>query len=211
MSERPQQVWLVRHGETEWSGLGRHTGRTDVPMTERGRGEADLLSARLRSQRFARVLTSPLRRAAETCRLAGFGDVAEVRDDLMEWDYGAYEGLTTLEIRAERPGWSLWTEGAPAGESAAQVGLRADRVVTELRGIDGDVVVFAHGHILRVLAARWIGLPPSEGRLLVFGTTAISILGYEREVPAIISWNEDCHLTGAAVLLRSVGREERAR
>jgi len=211
MSDLLRQVWLVRHGETEWSRLGRHTGRTDLPLTERGRGEADLLSARLGSQRFVRVLTSPLRRAAETCRLAGFRHVAEVRDDLIEWDYGAFEGKTTREIRAERPGWSLWTEGALAGESPAEVGLRADRVVTELRGIDGDVAVFAHGHILRVLAARWLGLPPSEGRLLVFGTTAISILGYEREVPAIISWNEDCHLTGAAVLLRSVGREKRAR
>jgi len=211
VSERRQQIWFVRHGETEWSRLGRHTGRTDVPLTERGRGEADLLSARLGSHRFVRVLTSPLRRAAETCRLAGFRHLAEVRDDLMEWDYGAYEGMTTGEIRAERPGWSLWADGAPAGESPAEVGLRADRVVTELGGIDGDVAVFAHGHILRVLAARWLGLPPSEGRLLVLGTTAISILGYEREVPAIISWNEDCHLTGAAVLLPSVGREERAR
>lgn len=210
MSELPRQVWLVRHGETEWSGLGRHTGRTDVPLTERGRGEAGLLAARLGSQRFVRVLTSPLRRAAETCRLAGFHDVAEVRDDLIEWDYGAYEGMTTHEIRAQRPGWVLWTDGAPAGESAAEVGLRADRVVTELRGIDGDVAVFAHGHVLRVLAARWLGLPPSEGSLLVFGTTAIGVLGYEREIPAIISWNEDCHLTGEAVLLQSVVREGRA-
>jgi probable phosphoglycerate mutase len=204
MSERRQRVWLVRHGETEWSGLGRHTGRTDVPLTERGQGEAGLLAARLGSQRFARVVTSPLRRAAETCRLAGFRDVAEVHDDLMEWDYGAYEGMTTREIRTERPGWSLWADGTPGGETAAEVGLRADRVVTELREIDGDVALFAHGHVLRVLAARWLGLPPTHGRLLALGTTAISILGYEWEVPAIINWNVDCHLTGEALRLQDV-------
>jgi probable phosphoglycerate mutase len=201
VSERRPQAWLVRHGETEWSGLGRHTGRNDIPLTERGRGEAGLLAARLGTRRFARVFTSPLRRAADTCRLAGFGDIAEVRDDLMEWDYGVYEGLTTLEIRTERPGWLLWADGAPGGESAADVGVRADRMVAELRRIDDDVAVFAHGHVLRLLAARWLGLPPSEGRLLALGTTAISVLGYEREVPAIVRWNEDCHLTGQAVLL----------
>jgi probable phosphoglycerate mutase len=146
-----------------------------------------------------RAFTSPLQRAVDTSRLAGFGDVAELRDDLMEWDYGAYEGMTTPEIRAERPGWLLWTDGAPGGESAAAVGARANRVIAELRGIDGDVAVFSHGHVLRVLAARWLGLPPSEGRMLPFGTTAISVLGYEREVPAILRWNEDCHLTGKAV------------
>lgn len=210
MSERRQRVWLVRHGETEWSGLGRHTGRTDVPLTERGQGEAGLLAARLGSQRFARVVTSPLRRAAETCRLAGFRDVAEVHDDLMEWDYGAYEGMTTREIRTERPGWSLWADGTPGGETAAEVGLRADRVVTEVREIDGDVALFAHGHVLRVLAARWLGLPPTHGRLLALGTTAISILGYEWEVPAIINWNVDCHLTGEALGLQDVVREEGA-
>jgi probable phosphoglycerate mutase len=203
VSEHRPQAWLVRHGETGWSALGRHTGRTDIPLTERGREEADLLAARLGTRHFARVFTSPLRRAADTCRLAGFGDVAEVRDDLMEWDYGAYEGLTTLEIRTERPGWLLWADGAPGGESAADVGARADRMVAELRGIDDDVAVFAHGHVLRVLAARWLRLSPSEGRLLALGTTAISVLGYEREVPAIVRWNEDCHLTGPAVVLRS--------
>lgn len=202
MSEPGAQVWLVRHGETEWSRLGRHTGRTDVPLTERGRSEAALLGARLRTDPFTGVFTSPLRRAADTCRLAGFGDVAEIRDDLMEWDYGTYEGLTTLEIRADHPGWDLWSDGADGGESAAKIGARADQVIAELRGIDGDVALFAHGHVLRVFAARWLGLPPSEGRLLAFATTAISVLGYEWERPTICRWNEDCHLTGQPTLLQ---------
>lgn len=207
MSDRRQQIWLVRHGETEWSRLGRHTGRTDIPLDERGRAETGLLAARLSTRRFARVFTSPLRRAADTCRLAGFGDVAEIRDDLMEWDYGSYEGLTTLEVRTERPGWVLWTDGALGGESAAEVGARVDRVIGEVRGIDDDVVLFAHGHVLRVLAARWLGLPPSGGRLLALGTTAISVLGYERDASVVLGWNEDCHLTGRAVPLRDGVRE----
>jgi broad specificity phosphatase PhoE len=211
MSERRAQAWLVRHGETEWSGLGCHTGRTDIPLTDRGRREAELLAARLGVRRFVRVFTSPLRRAADTCRLAGFGDVAEPREDLMEWNYGTYEGRTTPEIRAERPGWLLWTDGAPGGESAAEVGARADRLIAELRGIDGDVAVFAHGHVLRVLAARWVGLLPSGGRLLALGTTAISVLGYERELPVIINWNEDCHLTGEAVAAQRAIRHGRGR
>jgi len=210
MSEHGPQAWLLRHGETDWSALGRHTGRTDIPLTERGRREAGLLEERLRTRVFVGVFTSPLQRAADTCRLAGFGDVAEVRDDLMEWDYGTYEGLTTPEIRAERSAWSLWSDGVPGGESATGVGARADRVIAELRAIDGDVAVFAHGHVLRVLAARWLGLAPSEGRLLALGTAAISVLGYEREVPAIIRWNEDYHLTGGAVLPQNVGQERRA-
>jgi broad specificity phosphatase PhoE len=200
MAERRPRAWLVRHGETQWSKLGRHTGRTDIPLTDRGRREAGLLAARLGARRFVRVFTSPLCRAAGTCRLAGYGDVAEPRDDLMEWDYGDYEGMTTPQIRAERPRWLLWTDGAPGGESAADVGARTDRVIAELRGIDGDVAVFAHGHVLRVLAARWVGLRPSEGRLLALGTTAISVLGYERELPVIINWNEDCHLPREAVV-----------
>jgi probable phosphoglycerate mutase len=188
---------LVRHGETEWSRTGRHTGRTDIPLTEKGRRGALMVAARLRGCGFAKVLTSPLRRALETCRLAGFGDVEQVRGDLVEWDYGAYEGRTTAEIRAERPGWSLWTDGVPRGETAEDVGRRADRVIEELRSAGGDVAVFAHGHILRVLAARWIGLPPDAGRLLALGTTTVSVLGYERETPVIIRWNEDCHLRTA--------------
>jgi broad specificity phosphatase PhoE len=211
VSERGARAWLARHGETAWSAFGRHTGRTDIPLSDRGRREAGLLGARLGAQRFVRVFTSPLRRAADTCRLAGFGDVAEPRDDLVEWDYGAYEGRTTPEIRAERPGWLLWTDGASGGESAAEVGVRADRMLAELRGIDGDVAVFAHGHVLRVLAARWLGLPPSEGRLLALGTTAIGVLGYERGLPVILNWNEDCHLPREAPVAQSAVRHGRGR
>lgn len=192
MSERAPEIVLIRHGETEWSRSGQHTGRTDIPLTEAGRHEAQLLGARLGHRGFGRVLTSPLQRALETCRLAGLGDRAEVRSDLVEWDYGAYEGRATAEIRAERPGWSLWTDGTPGGESAADVGARVDPLVAELRAGQGDVAVFSHGHVLRVLAARWLGLHPREGRLLRLSTTTISVLGYEREAPVIVRWNEDC-------------------
>lgn len=192
MSERAPEIVLVRHGETEWSRSGQHTGRTDIPLTEAGRHQAQLLGARLGRWGFVRVLTSPLRRALETCRLAGLGDRAEVRSDLVEWDYGAYEGRTTAEIRAERPGWSLWTDGTPGGESAADVGARVDPLVAELRASRGDVAVFSHGHVLRVLAARWLGLHPPEGRLFRLSTATISVLGYEREAPVIARWNEDC-------------------
>lgn len=181
---------LVRHGETEWSRAGKHTGRTDVPLTEAGRQEAQAVGAALAKHRFALVLTSPLARAAETCRLAGLGETAEERDDLREWDYGAYEGRTTAEIRAKRPGWSLWADGAPDGETAAEVGERADRVIAELCSVDGDVAVFAHGHLLRVVAARWLGLEPGAGRMFALDPATISILGYERETPVIRLWNE---------------------
>lgn len=181
---------LVRHGETEWSRSHRHTGRTDVPLTERGQQEAMMLGARLRDRIFQRVLTSPLARATETCRLAGFADRAEARYELREWDYGGYEGRTTAEIRAEQPGWSVWRDGAPGGESPWDVGRRADRVLLELRAQTGDVLVFAHGHLLRVLTARWLGLAPSEGRLFALGTAAICTLGHEREVSVISRWND---------------------
>jgi probable phosphoglycerate mutase len=187
-----QQVVLVRHGETEWSASGRHTGRTDVPLTEDGRGQARQLGTCLRSWRFARVLASPLQRAIETARLVGFGDVVETRPDLMEWDYGQYEGRTTADIRQERPGWSLWKDGVPGGETVEQVGLRADRVIDQIRSIDGDVALFAHGHVLRVLAARWIGLPPDSGSRLALDTATLCVLGYERETPVIRRWNEPC-------------------
>ncbi|HUK95676.1 MAG TPA: histidine phosphatase family protein [Gaiellaceae bacterium] len=190
MATGAHEVVLVRHGETEWSREGRHTGRTDIPLTEAGRQEAQAVGAALARHRFALVLTSPLARAAETCRLAGLGDAAEERDDLREWDYGAYEGRTTDEIRAERPGWSLWADGAPDGETAAEVGERADRVIAELRSVGGDVAVFAHGHLLRVVAARWLGLEPDAGRLFALDPATISILGYEREAPVIRLWNE---------------------
>ena len=204
MSSGTSEVVLVRHGETEWSRDGRHTGRTDVPLTELGREEAALLGARLAPWRFAGVLASPLRRALDTCGLAGYGDPVEVREDLAEWDYGAYEGRTTVDIRAERPGWTLWIDGVPAGETTEQVGERADRIVSELRTAGGDVAVFAHGHVLRVLAARWVGLPPVEGRALALSTAAICVLGFERETPVIVRWNEETH-GGAPERARGVG------
>lgn len=184
-------LWIVRHGETEWSRAGRHTGRTDVPLTEEGKREADDVGRWLAQlvPHPALVLTSPLSRAAETCRLAGFGDRAEECDDLMEWDYGAYEGRTTDEIRAEVPEWTLWTHGVPNGESAADVGRRADRVVERARAEDGDVVCFSHGHLLRVLASRWVGLPPVGGRLWALRAAAVSTLGWERESPVVSLWN----------------------
>lgn len=183
------EVFLVRHGETEWSRTGKHTGRTDIPLTERGREQAVAVGAALRGRRFALVLTSPLERAAETCRLAGYGEVAERREELMEWDYGAYEGRKTVDIREERPGWTLWRDGVTGGETAADVGARADRVIAELRALTGDAAVFAHGHLLRVLAARWIGLAPWAGQLLTLDPATISVLGYERETPVLRSWN----------------------
>jgi probable phosphoglycerate mutase len=192
MAERRPEVVLVRHGETEWSAAGRHTGRTDVPLTEEGRRQAKALGACLSEWRFALVLTSPLQRAAETCRLSGFGDAPQARDDLREWDYGDYEGRTTAEIRSERPGWILWRDGVPNGETLEQVGLRADRVIEEVRAVDGDVALFAHGHILRVLTARWLDLPPDRGRNFVLNTATLSVLGYERETPAILRWNLAC-------------------
>ena len=190
------EVVLVRHGETEWSRSGRHTGRTDVPLTDLGRHQAELLGRRLQGRSFALVLTSPLGRARETCRLAGLGEGALLRDELREWDYGEYEGITTPEIRSRRPDWFLWRDGCPGGETAAEVGARADRVVAELRAAGGDCAVFGHGHMLRVLAARWLGLPPGEGRLLGLSTAALSVLGYERETPVLWLWNEASHLAG---------------
>ena len=190
MSARPFEIVLVRHGETEWSRAGRHTGRTDVPLTDEGREQAATLGAALGGWRFALVLTSPLSRAADTCRLAGLGEVAQERDDLREWDYGAaYEGRTTAEIREERPGWTLWRDGVPGGETAAEVGARADRAIAELRAAEGDAVLFAHGHLLRVLAARWLDLDPDQGRLFALETATISVLGYERETAVIRLWN----------------------
>ncbi len=183
------EIVLVRHGETEWSRDGKHTGNTDVELTDRGREQAAALAAALRGRDFARVLTSPLARAAETARLAGFGEIAEPRDELREWDYGAYEGRKTVDIREEKPGWTLWADGVPDGETAAEVAARVDRVVDELRETEGAVLVFAHGHLLRVLAVRWIGLEPESGRLLALDPATISVLGYERETPVIRVWN----------------------
>lgn len=192
MTERRPEILLVRHGETEWSATGRHTSRTDVPLTDQGRRQAEALRACLQERRFALILTSPLRRAAETCRSAGLGDVAQIRQDLREWDYGEYEGRTTPDIRSERPGWTLWSDGVLGGESGAEVGARADRILSEAARASGDVALFSHGHFLRVLAARWIGLPPERGRSFALGTATISILGYERETPVIVRWNQSC-------------------
>ena len=191
MATRPPEIVLVRHGETHWSRAGKHTGRTDVPLTERGRRQAEAIRAVLGERRFELVLTSPLERAAETCRLAGYGDLAVRSADLVEWDYGAYEGRTTTDIRTERPGWTLWRDGVPDGETPAAVGVRADRVLELLLAATGDALVFAHGHFLRVLAARWLGLEPSEGRLFALDPATISVLGHEREAPVICRWNID--------------------
>src|SRR5215204_2678007 len=182
------EIVLVRHGATEWSRDGRHTGNTDVPLTEPGRDQAAALGAALEGRSFARVLTSPLSRAADTARLAGFGH-AEKRDELREWDYGAYEGRKTSEIRKERPGWTLWADGVPDGETAAEVAARVDAVLAELRTVKGAALVFAHGHLLRVLAVRWIDLEPEAGRLLALDPATVSVLGYERETPVIRVWN----------------------
>jgi broad specificity phosphatase PhoE len=189
-SHSAYEVVLVRHGETEWSRAGRHTGRTDVPLTEQGRRQAEAVGAALRDRDFALVLTSPLGRALETCRLAGFGERAQSRNELMEWDYGAYEGRTTAEVREERPGWTLWRDGVPGGETIEQVGERVDRVLDEIRALDGEALLFAHGHVLRVLTARWLELEPDAGRLFALDPATLSMLGYERETPVIQLWNE---------------------
>jgi broad specificity phosphatase PhoE len=194
MASPHPQILLVRHGETEWSRSGKHTGRTDIPLTDEGRRQAELLRARLAGHRFARVLTSPLQRAAETCRLAGLGETAETRTELLEWDYGRYEGLTTPEIRVDVPGWTVWRDGCPGGETAEEVGRRVDPLVAELRTLEEDAIVFAHGHLLRVLTARWLTLPPETGAHFALSTAAVSILGYERETPVMWLWNGAAHL-----------------
>jgi broad specificity phosphatase PhoE len=183
------EILLVRHGETEWSRDRKHTGHTDIPLTETGRREAAMLRDELAGRGFARVLSSPLSRALETCRLAGLGDAVELTDDLREWDYGEYEGITTAEIREGRPGWYLWRDGCPGGEAAAEVGRRVDRVIASLSGVEGDVALFAHGHVLRVLTARWLGLGPEAGALFKLDTGTLSALGYERETRVITRWN----------------------
>ena len=182
-------VVLVRHGETEWSRDGRHTGRTDIPLTTEGQRKATALAEPLRAWQFALILSSPLRRALETCRLAGYGATAQVRPELMEWDYGRYEGLTSRQIAEQNPGWSLWRDGGPDGETPADVGRRVDRVIAQLRQVAGDVLIFAHGHVLRVLAARWLDEPPAGGRHYALQTGALSVLGYEHEDPVISRWN----------------------
>lgn len=183
------RVFLARHGETGWSATLRHTSRTDVPLTDAGREEARRIGAALAGREFALVLSSPLSRALDTCRLAGLGDAAQLRDDLREFDYGDYEGITTPEIRARRPDWFLWRDGCPNGETAREVGERVDRVIAELRAADGYAAVFAHGHVLRVLAARWLDLPPGRGASFALSTGTLSALGWERETPVVWEWN----------------------
>jgi broad specificity phosphatase PhoE len=183
-------IVVVRHGETEWSANGRHTSRTDLPLTDDGRARAQAIGSLLADRQFALVLTSPLRRARETCQLAGFGDVAVVFDDLREWDYGEYEGLTTPEIRERDPEWFLWRDGCPGGERPEQVGARADRVLEWLGGAGENSLAFAHGHILRVVAARWVGMSPAIGARFALSAGAISVLGFERETEVIQSWND---------------------
>ena len=198
MSERLPQVWLVRHGETAWSLTGQHTGRADIPLTERGEQEARLLADRLRGKSFAAVFNSPLRRAVRTCELAGFGASSVTDPDLTEWNYGAYEGRTRAEIRAQRPGWSLFRDGCPGGESLAEMGARADRVVARVRAVTGDVLLFSHGHLLRFVAARWLSLPPDGARLFHLTTASVSIRSYEHEIdqPVFRLWNDDHHIRG---------------
>ena len=181
-------VWLVRHGATEWSEAGRHTGLTDIPLTAAGEQSARDLAAVLSEQSFQLVLTSPLQRARRTATLAGFMD-AEPDDDLVEWDYGDYEGVTTPQIRETVPGWTVWTHPCPGGESADDIGRRLDRVVGRLRAVDGDSLVFGHGHALRALAARWVGEPVAFGRFLRLDTATYSTLGHEREQPVVLAWN----------------------
>ena len=195
MNESLPQVYLVRHGETAWSISGQHTGRTDIPLTERGEHAAQELSARLQGLRFAKVLTSPLQRARKTAELAGFGESAEADPDLMEWDYGTYEGLRTVDIRAERAGWNLFENGCPGGETLRGVATRADRVITRIRAVASNVLVFAHRDILRILIARWIALPALEARRLDLATTSVSTLGYDHglDEPVIRLLNDARH------------------
>src|SRR6266478_3295608 len=189
-------VYLARHGETAWSLTGQHTGLTDLPLTERGEQKARRLGERLIGLTFAKVLTSPLQRAARTCELAGFGAVAELDRDLVEWNYGDYEGLRTIEIHKKRPDWQLFRDGCPGGELPDHVGARADHVVSRVRAIKGDVLIFSSGHFLRVLAARWLGLEPAAGRFFMLNTASVSVLGYENSLsqPVIRLWNDTRHV-----------------
>lgn len=195
-----QRIVLVRHAETEWSLTGQHTGTTDLPLTPAGRQKVRRAGERLAGQQFTRVLTSPLKRAVETCELTGFGDFAETHDALREWDYGEAEGLTTPQIRERHPGWELYRDGAPGGESPEDVQRRVDALIEELCDLcraGGHAVLFSHGHLLRALAARWIGLPVAGGRMLDLGTGSISRLGWKRELRVLQVWNDRAHLEGA--------------
>jgi broad specificity phosphatase PhoE len=196
MSAPLPTIYLARHGETAWSLSGQHTGRTDIPLTERGERNARRLGERLKGLTFAKVFTSPLQRAVRTCELAGYGAVAEVDQNLLEWDYGKYEGITSAEIHAKRPDWDLFRDGGPGGELPEQVGVRADRVIKSVRAVHADVLLFSSAHFLRVLAARWLALPPAGGRYFLLGTASLSALSYEHNEsrPAIRFWDDTRHV-----------------
>jgi broad specificity phosphatase PhoE len=196
MSERLPTVYLARHGETAWSISGQHTGLTDLPLTERGERNACRLGERLKGLTFTKVLTSPLRRVARTCELAGFGKVAQVEPGLVEWNYGDYEGRRSVEIHAERPKWSLFRDGCPGGETPEQVGARADHVLSQIRPLQGEILLFSSGHFLRALAARWLGLEPAAGRFFILSTASLSALSYEHNLtePAIRLWDDSRHV-----------------
>jgi probable phosphoglycerate mutase len=196
MSQKLPRVYLARHGETAWSITGQHTGLTDLPLTERGERNARRLGDRLKGVTINKVFTSPLKRAVRTCELAGFGAQAGVDSNLVEWNYGEYEGRRTEEIHAERPGWQLFRDGCPGGESPQQVGARADLVIERVREVQGNVLIFSSGHILRVLAARWLGLEPAGGKYLLLSTASLSVLSYEHSLsqPAIELWNDTNHV-----------------
>jgi broad specificity phosphatase PhoE len=197
MSETLPIIYVARHGETAWSLSGQHTGITDLPLTDRGERNASRLGERLRGLTFAKVFTSPLQRAKRTCELAGFGSLAEMDRDLLEWNYGEYEGRRTAEILADRPGWQLFRDGCPGGESPDQVGARADRVVKRVRAVKGDVLLFSSGHFLRVLAARWLGLEAAAGRYFLLSTGSLGMLAYEHHSlsePVILLWNDTSHV-----------------
>ncbi len=189
MSEPKQEIWLMRHGETEWSVSGKHTSRTDLPLLPSGIKQAQELASKVKEEKFALVLVSPMHRAQETCRLAGLSAAAQIADDLREWDYGAYEGKTTAEIRKDRPGWQLWRDGVNGGESLDQVRLRVQRVIEHARKAEGNVALFAHGHVLRILTAVWLNLPPNDGQFFALNTGTISVLGFEHEYRVIRRWN----------------------
>ncbi len=198
MQSKLQIVYLARHGETAWSLSGQHTGTTDLPLTQHGEQNAVALGRRLQGLTFAKVFTSPLQRAKRTCELAGFGSVAEIDPNLVEWNYGQYEGLTSAQVHASNPNWELFRDGCPGGESPQQVGARADRVVNQVRGVSGNVLLFSSGHFLRVLGARWLGLEAAAGRFLLLSTASLSLLGYEHDQsePVLRLWNDTSHVTG---------------
>ena len=189
MQNPKPQLWLIRHGETEWSLSGAHTGRTDLPLTDRGEQRAQAIGRLLNGRPFALVLTSPLQRARDTCRLAGYAGQAVIDEGLREWDYGAYEGCSSADIQQERPGWNLWKDGVVHGETVEQVAGRAQRVILRTLAVDGDCALFAHGHILRILTACWLQLPPDAGRFFALDTATLSILGWEHDTRVIRQWN----------------------